>query len=101
MQDAYTAANQTGVLDCPAATPYYNGIKCIACSDPKYPWFNIEMKDCVNCTGDYAVTANNQCVNTAQGALAPNLSAMAANAFGHHELSLADVKRFRHRFVNK
>lgn len=60
----YTAANQAGVLDCTSPTPYYNGIKCISCPDPKYPYFDLDIKDCVNCTGAYSVSSTNQCVDT-------------------------------------
>ena len=40
--------NNPDIQDCTDPTPYFNGIKCVACPDD-YPYFDIVNKDCVFC----------------------------------------------------
>jgi hypothetical protein len=72
--------------DCFTPTPYFNGVQCIACN-PTYPYFDLQMMDCVNCPINY-VYQNSQCTNTATNQLSPNLASLAATAFTHQTQNL-------------
>ena len=86
---SYYTSNKTAnpaIKDCVDPTPYFNGVKCVSCPD-NYPYFDLSIKDCIQCTGDYQMSSNKQCISKTNGSvLSPNLAAMTANAMLHHKM---------------
>lgn len=76
------AANPN-LQDCPPATPYFNGVKCIACASP-YPYFDMYYHECVYCpSGSTYDSTKLQCIDSNNNTLSPTLESMAATAFTH------------------
>lgn len=45
-----SSAIKSGVLTvCPDPNPYYDGTQCINCTDPSYPYFNVDVARCTGC----------------------------------------------------
>lgn len=68
--------------DCEEPTPYYNGYTCISCRN-EFPYFDMNMLDCVRCPNGYHFNSNGQCINSEASSKSPNLASMAATAFTH------------------
>lgn len=63
------------VTNCGNDTPFWNGVKCISCNDPK-PIFNIATSECVSCpTGQAFDEVTRKCAPTGAKNYKPNAAA--------------------------
>ena len=72
-----------GLKNCPVATPYFDGFKCIACKAP-YPLFSMLHKTCAACpAGTTYHPGSYECLSTGGGLVAspPNLGKMYSSIF--------------------
>lgn len=70
-------------------------MKCVPCP-ADYPYFDLTIKDCIQCTGDYQMSSNKQCISKTNGdVLSPNLASMTANAMFHHKAGV----HHRHQII--
>ena len=74
--------------DCPADTPYYNGVDCIDCTGDT-PYFNLYTRQCQDCGNDEVYDEDQQdCVNDTQSDNVASTGALQASAslFAHQQV---------------
>lgn len=82
----YYVNNQTAnpqLANCPAATPYFDGLTCITCNPPT-PYFSLTHRVCINCqAGTTYSTSVMECLSSAGNIVTqnPTLVKMAAGIF--------------------
>ena len=91
-------AKNASVKDCPAVTPYYNGLACINCTAPTQ-YFNLDTRRCQACSNSSVYDATKRdCIDMSKGTYDVSGSAlkMSGTLFSHQK----ELMRNMHSRVN-
>lgn len=68
-----TTTTTTTDVYCPVATPFFDGTKCLGCTDATAPYFDISAKKCVGCPQNFVYdTTSKSCVSQMASASNPS-----------------------------